>query len=142
MTTANDVILVDEELMLVSNTTDDNTMTVTRAHSGTSAAAHDDNTLVRLAVGNADSANDFVGWGQASSLTVSGTKIRTWSHDNFGEDLIINPRDGGIYYWDKTNGLSTRAVALNTRSGTKTSVPTVAKQIMVSDQYRLSLIHI
>ena len=26
------------------------------------------------------------------------------SHDNFGEDLIINPRDGAIYLWDKKMG--------------------------------------
>jgi len=136
MNTANDVILVDNELMLVSATTDDNTMTVTRGHSGTDAVAHDDNTLVRLAVGNADSANDFVGWGNAASVTVPGAQIRLWSHDNFGEDIIMNPKDSGLFYWDKTNGLGNRAVELSTISGTKTSVPQVAKQILVSDQDR------
>ena len=136
MNTANDVILVDNELMLVSATTDDNTMTVARGHSGTDAVAHDDNTLVRLAVGNEDSANDFVGWGNAASVTVSGAQIRLWSHDNFGEDIIINPKDNGLFYWDKTNGLANRAVELSTISGTKTSVPQVAKQILVSDQDR------
>ena len=136
MNTANDVILVDNELMLVSATADDNTMTVARGHSGTDAVAHDDNTLVRLAVGNEDSANDFVGWGNAASVTVSGAQIRLWSHDNFGEDIIINPKDNGLFYWDKTNGLANRAVELSTISGTKTSVPQVAKQILVSDQDR------
>ena len=138
MNTANDVILVEEELMLVSATADDNTMTVTRGHSGTTAATHADNTLVRLAVGNADSANDFVGWGNAASVTTPGAQIRTWSHDNFGEDLIINPRDGGLFYWDKTSGLGNRAVELSatsTYSG-ETSVPTIAKQVLVSDQDR------
>ena len=137
---ATDTILIEEELITVgtlsSNTLGTGGGPSTRGADGTTATTHSDNTLVKLAKGNADSANDFVGWGQASSLTVSGTRIRTWSHDNFGEDLIINPRDGGIYYWDKTNGLSTKAVALNTRSGTKTSIPTKTKQIMVSDQYR------
>jgi hypothetical protein len=47
-------------------------------------------------VGNADSANDFVGWGNAASVTVPGAQIRLWSHDNFGEDIIINPKDNGI----------------------------------------------
>jgi len=138
MNTANDVILVDDELMLVSATADDNTMTVTRGHSGTTATTHADNTLVRLAVGNADSANDFVGWGNAASVTTPGAQIRLWSHDNFGEDIIINPRDSGLFYWDKTNGLGNRAVELSatsTYSG-ETSVPTVAKQILVSDQDR------
>ena len=138
MNTANDVILVEEELMLISATSDDNTMTVTRGHSGTTAATHADNTLVRLAVGNADSANDFVGWGNAASVTTPGAQIRTWSHDNFGEDLIINPRDGGLFYWDKTTGLGNRAIELSatsTYSG-ETSVPTIAKQVLVSDQDR------
>ena len=138
MNTANDVILVEEELMLVSATSDDNTMTVTRGHSGTTAATHADNTLVRLAVGNADSANDFVGWGNAASVTTPGAQIRTWSHDNFGEDLIINPRDGGLFYWDKTTGLGNRAVELSATStfSGETSVPTIAKQVLVSDQDR------
>jgi hypothetical protein len=138
MNTANDVIIVEEELMLVSATADDNTMTVTRGHSGTTAATHADNTLVRLAVGNADSANDFVGWGNAASVTTPGAQIRTWSHDNFGEDLIINPRDGGLFYWDKTTGLGNRAVELSATStfSGETSVPTIAKQVLVSDQDR------
>ena len=132
ITTDNDVILVDEELMLVTATTDDNTLTVARGHSGTTAVAHDDNTIVRLAVGNASASDDFTGWGIAA---VSGTtrEIRTWSHDNFGEDLLINPRDGQVFRWDKTNGLSTRAVELSTISGAE-NVPTIAKQVLVSDQ--------
>ena len=136
MTTANDVILVDEELMLVANTGDDNTMTVTRGHSGTTAVAHDDNTLVRLAVGNASGSSDFSGWGDAASGGVTTTgELRIWSEDNFGEDLLLNPRDGQIYYWDKSDNLSTRAVEISTETGAS-DTPTVAKQIMVSDQDR------
>jgi len=132
ITTDNDVILVGEELMLVTATTDDNTLTVTRGHSGTTATTHSNGAIVRLAVGNASSDDDFTGWGIAA---VSGTtrEIRTWSHDNFGEDLLINPRDGQVFRWDKTNGLSTRAVELSTISGAE-NVPTIAKQILVSDQ--------
>ena len=138
--TAGDLILIEEELITVgtisSNTLGTGGGPSTRGASGTDAATHADNILVRLATGNADSANDFVGWGNAASVTVSGAQIRLWSHDNFGEDLIINARDGGIFYWDKTNGFSNRAVELSTRAGTKTSVPTVAKQILISDQDR------
>tara|TARA_Y100001951_G_C11290775_1_gene272001 strand:- start:579 stop:2456 length:1878 start_codon:yes stop_codon:yes gene_type:complete len=77
------------------------------------------------------------GWGSAEPNGLTTTnEIRLWSHDNFGEDLIINPRDGGIFYWDRSNNLSTRAIELSTLSGTKTSVPTIAKQVLVSDQDR------
>jgi hypothetical protein len=140
--TAGDLILIEEELITVgtisSNTLGTGGGPSTRGASGTAAATHADNTLVRLATGNADSANDFVGWGNAASVTVPGAQIRLWSHDNFGEDIIINPRDGGIFYWDKTNGLGNRAIELSatsTYSG-ETSVPTIAKQVLVSDQDR------
>ena len=75
-----------------------------------------------------------LGWGSGSSLTTT-TNIRLWSHDNFGEDLIINPRDANVYYWDKGIGLGARAVELSTLSGAK-SAPQIAKQILVSDQDR------
>ena len=96
-----------------------------------------DGSLVILAKGNADPADDFSGWGVAASggLTTT-TQIRLWSHDNFGEDLLINPRDSGVFYWDKSTGTGARAVELSTRSGTKRSVPTICKQIMVSDRDR------
>ena len=136
MNTAGDVILVDEELMLITATTDDNTMTVTRGHLGTTAVTHDNGTLVRLATGNTLGTDDFVPWGSASAITVPGAQIRLWSHDNFGEDLMLNPRDGGVYYWDRSTGLGARCVKLNTLTGTKTSVPQVAKQIIVSDSDR------
>jgi len=140
--TAGDLILIEEELITVG-TISTNTLGTgggpsTRGASGTDAATHADNTLVRLATGNADSANDFVGWGNAASVTTPGAQIRLWSHDNFGEDIIINPRDGGLFYWDKTNGLGNRAIELSatgTYSG-ETSVPTIAKQVLVSDQDR------
>lgn len=37
---------------------------------------------------------------------------RTWSLDNWGEDLIANPRGGLIYYWDTSEGTDTRAYAI------------------------------
>jgi len=134
---ATDLILIDDELLTVTNVSS-NDLTVTRGSSGTEATAHADGSLVRLAVGNEDSDNDFIGWGNAANVTTPGAQIRLWSHDNFGEDLIINPRDGALYYWDKSasGGLSTRAVELSTLAGTKTSIPTKVKQVLVSDQDR------
>ncbi len=132
----NDLILIDNEILKVTNVST-NDLTVTRAQSGTEASTHADGATVTLISGNASAANDYFGWGDAASggLTTT-TQIRLWSHDNFGEDLLINARDGGIFYWDRTNNLSTRAVELSTRTGTKRSVPTIAKQVLVSDQDR------
>jgi len=71
------------------------------------------------------------GWGESAD---SGTlaELRLWTHDNFGEDLLINPRDGALFYWKRSNGLSTRAVLISSLANAS-GVPTVAKQIMVSD---------
>ena len=74
-------------------------------------------------------------WNSSADLSVAGQTLRIWSHDNFGEDLIINVRDNNIYYWDKTNGTGTRAVELSSLSESN-KAPTVAKQIMVSDRDR------
>jgi hypothetical protein len=74
-------------------------------------------------------------WNSNSSLAVVGSTLRIWSHDNFGEDLLINARDSGIFYWDKTNGVSTRAVALSSLSGSNLA-PTIAKKVIVSDRDR------
>lgn len=74
-------------------------------------------------------------WGSASTDPIVSNTIRLWSHDNFGEDLLFNVRDGGIYYWDQTSTVSTRAVNITSLAGSL-SAPTVAKQIMVSDRDR------
>ena len=74
-------------------------------------------------------------WGSSTSLAASGQTLSIWSHDNFGEDLIINVRDGDIFYWDKTDGVSTRAVELASIAGAN-KVPTIAKQVLVSDRDR------
>ena len=70
-------------------------------------------------------------WGSTSALTATN-QLRLWSHDNFGEDLLINPRAGGIFYWDESSGTSNRAVALSALSGANLT-PTAALQVLVSD---------
>ena len=76
-------------------------------------------------------------WNSGADLTASGQTLRIWSHDNFGEDLVINVRDGGLFYWDKSNasGVNGRAVSLSSLAGAN-KVPTIAKQVMVSDKDR------
>ena len=38
-------------------------------------------------------------WGSGITST-STNELRVYTQDNFGEDLLFNVRDGGIYYWD------------------------------------------
>lgn len=74
-------------------------------------------------------------WSSASTDAIVTNTLRLWSHDNFGEDLLMNVRDGGIYYWDQTGTLSSRAVNITSLAGGY-SVPTIAKQVLVSDRDR------
>jgi hypothetical protein len=70
-------------------------------------------------------------WGSSSPIAETN-QLRLWSHDAFGEDLIINPRAGGIYLWDESNGLSTAAVNITSLSGANLA-PTKGLQVLVSD---------
>jgi len=74
-------------------------------------------------------------WGSAATTPIVTNTLRIWSHDNFGEDLLMNVRNGGIYYWDRTGGFTARAVSLDSLAGSN-SAPTIAKQILVSDRDR------
>jgi hypothetical protein len=83
------------------------------------------------------------GWGAAASAGLGvDLQLRLWSQDNYGQDLLINPRGGGIYLW-KVNVSPTvydRAVLLSSTSPspytTDDDCPTVANSIAVSDASR------
>lgn len=72
-------------------------------------------------------------WGSATAITAAN-QLRIWSQDNFGEDLVINVRAGGIFYYDTSAGTlgTTRATALSDLSGANLA-PTKALQVLVSD---------
>ena len=72
-------------------------------------------------------------WGSSTAITADN-QLRLWSHDNFGEDLIMNVRAGGIYYFDISAATlgTTRATPLTSLSGANLT-PTVALQTLVSD---------
>ena len=120
------VILIEDELILYTgkstNTLDAG---VVRGARGTSAAAHS-------AGVNVSEAHDFIGWGEsASTSATSGSNIRLWSQDNWGEDVAFAVFDGTPYYWDKTLGLSARATDLASQTGAS-DAPTITRKIMVS----------
>ena len=76
------------------------------------------------------------GWGSGtfgSTSSLSDTnQLRIWTHDNFGEDLIINQRNSGIFKWTENNEVSTRAVELSGISGANL-VPTKGLQVITSE---------
>ena len=90
-----------------------------------------------------NTAGTLTGWGLAAPAGLGvGIQLRLWSQDNYGEDLILNPRGGGLYLW-KVNAnpnIYDRAVLLSSTSPapytTDTSCPTVANAVAVSDASR------
>lgn len=118
----NGVVVIESEVIIYTGKSTNDLTGCQRGSYGTTAATHADGTTVT------DGSN---GWGIPVGVG-SENELRLWSHDNFGEDLIINPRDGGIYYWDRTNGVSDRAVNITSLSGAD-NPPVIAKQVLVSD---------
>lgn len=74
------------------------------------------------------------GFGSSTSLSFTN-QLRLWSADNFGEDLILHPRGGGIFYWDESGGTASRAVNITSLSGANLA-PTIGLQTIVSDTDR------
>mgnify|MGYP003134664154 FL=1 len=73
-------------------------------------------------------------WGSGAEVNVVTDTLRLWTHDNFGEDLVINVHNGGVYYWEAQSLVSQfqRAQALSLLPGAK-NPPTIATKILVSD---------
>ena len=132
---------------------DANSFEITVANAATSTATGGGTGIsaeFQIAVG-LDTTVFGTGWGvgvygrsewssNADIRDASGANIlRIWSHDNFGEDIIINVRDAGVYYWDTSANSGSpfgRAVALSDRAGADATTPTVATKVLVSDRDR------
>jgi hypothetical protein len=69
-------------------------------------------------------------WGTARTTgIVIELDLRTWSLDNWGEDLIASPRGGKIYQWDATNGVSVPAVVIG-------NAPDQVEKVIISPEDR------
>jgi hypothetical protein len=76
------------------------------------------------------------GWGAGATSLIPGERLRLWSHTTYGEDLIINPRGGGLYYWDFSLGFTNnRAVSISAMMGAD-EVPAECNIVRLSEQDR------
>jgi hypothetical protein len=66
--------------------------------------------------------------------------LRLWSNDNYGQDLVLAPRGGPIFYWTAANGTGSRAEYLsalaNTASYSGQFVPKITNEVVASDIQR------
>ena len=88
------------------------------------------------------------GWGVAGwGLEAWGTPritsyilqgMRIWSSDTFGQDLVYNVRNGGVYYWSAATNLSVSgqvsARGVDITSIADADAPTVAARVFVSEE--------
>ena len=104
---------------------------------GTVTATYQINTGSEIAV-------PFTGWSAgtwgSNTWGNSGTTLapmRLWSQANFGEDLFFTYRGGSPFYWDASNGVTTRAVYVSSLAGAS-DVPTIVNKAFVSDIFRFA----
>jgi len=75
------------------------------------------------------------GWGDPAIVGI-GQQLRLWTADNYGEDLVLAPRGGDLFYWDATLGTTVRAQflsVLSTAAGFSGQfVPTATNEILAS----------
>jgi hypothetical protein len=123
-------LLIDQETITYTGTTGTTFTGCTRGVSGAGSGAATTHTNGTAVV----QSTTFTGWGAAAPDGVGvGQQLRTWSQSNFGEDLIFNPRGGGLYYW-AVNGNPTifdRGTLLTTGD-----TPDICNFVMVSDASR------
>jgi hypothetical protein len=107
------VFQIGNELISYTGLTGTTFTGCTRGANGTTAAPHADDTILLDASG-------YYGWGQSASVTTN-TQLRLWSQSNFGQDLLFNPRGGGLYYWSPGTStapaVSTRAILIGSFAG-------------------------
>ena len=81
-------------------------------------------------------------WGSAAAVGV-GVQLRLWAIDNFGQDLVLAPRNGVLYYWAKDTVTYLRAITLAAASTTAgydgTYVPSQTLQVLTSGIQRFGL---
>jgi hypothetical protein len=63
-------------------------------------------------------------WGRAGVVGI-GEQLRLWSADNYGQDLVLAPRGGELFYWEAALGFAVRAQYLRTFASSAV-VPTTA----------------
>ena len=93
------------------------------------------------------------GWGSSAPAGLGiGVQLRLWSQDNFGQNLLFNPRGGPIYYWvvDAANANIYNVAQVLSASNTNTQngtawwygdidTPQMANYVLVSDASRFTI---
>ena len=130
--TSSGTIVVNNESIVYSGISTNTLTGCIRGSNGTTAASHLTGAIVVQST-------NFYGWGQAAPSGLGiGVQLRIWSESNYGQNLIMNPRGGGMYLWTVNNNptIFDRAVALDATFTGDITCPSLVNQILVSDASR------
>ena len=120
---------------------DDNSYTVEHSSAATSTVSGGGGSVTAAYEINVGSEDGFFGlgwgagtwgagtWGTARAVSNINFAPRTWSLVTWGEDLIANPRNAGIYVWDTSGGVGSRATAIS-------GAPSTASYVLVTPESR------
>lgn len=125
----------------VTSIIDPDTYTITAASAATSSATGGGEVTIEydITCGLAEN-GELLGYGTANydegtygTPRVVGTgvpaKLRSWSLNNWGEDLVAAYSDGELYWWDKDTGPGSRAKLVQT-------APTNIQRMLVDVEFR------
>lgn len=80
------------------------------------------------------------GWGTPYPVFVNTQEMRIWSSAIFGQNLVYNVRNGGVYYWDASTSLTPSGqvtavgVDITALPGTDGQAPNVAERVLVTEE--------
>jgi hypothetical protein len=129
-------------------TTNTFTFTAPSAASSTVSAGGGNAVVINYLIGSAaglgiQSADPALGWGvgawgdstwgtaRSASESNVGLESSAWSLNLWGEDVLCQVRNGALYYWDTSDGVTTRAELISDESDA-TGVPTISRVSTVS----------
>jgi hypothetical protein len=80
------------------------------------------------------------GWGTPYPVSVNTQEMRIWSSAIFGQNLVYNVRNEGVYYWDASTSLTPSGqvtavgVDITALPGTDGQAPNVAARVFVTEE--------
>jgi hypothetical protein len=108
---ASGTIVIEAEIITYTGTTATSFTGCTR--STVNATIHSAGVTVNQYAAQTSGTSAFAWNRVCTTANGIGTQLRTWSSDNFGQDLIFAPRGGAIYYWvPDTSTVPARAITL------------------------------
>lgn len=141
-TSPSGTIQIDAEVITYTGTTATTFTGCARGVNNTTATSHASGAAV---------SQGSTSWGAASAVGI-GSQLRLWSSDNYGQNLLLAPRQSSIYYWVAPASTSTFSPAVTLKSlaysnwvstygapsaaVAQTAVPGVTYQVISSDVQR------